>query len=454
MKECKYCRSMYEDSLSTCPHCGGNKVVTSEERAEEEALKRKEKENRENAIAAPLKMRNNILMGVGVVVAIVVLIVIIASVNANKPYSDGTTKDEATNLLETGMNYYNSGDFEAAIEYFSQLPSDSKEYEEAQSMIEKSAESYRNSILSKVDTYVQDEEYDVAIGMLEKALKVLPNDTEFKNEYNKIKDLYKKKLSDNALSTAKEFVKNNNYENAIKTLQDAITKIGSDEEVSAQLDVYINSYASSVIDAAKKQYKEYNAPSIYAAENIIEKALNIAPDNQALIDEYNFYKEHEPIKIIAMDNSKKGYSSGDFSTIDSAIDNKGNTHSNVIYINSFAFNAHDGDYKFWWYCYKTIDIDYQYSKITGVLFQNEKYKTASSESQLEFIGYTDENAEGLDNEKILWSGSVSGNSTPLTFSVDVTGRKYIRINFKADIASGSENQTYNCAYVSELYLWK
>lgn len=35
MKECKYCRSMYNDNLVVCPNCGGNKIITAEDRAEE-----------------------------------------------------------------------------------------------------------------------------------------------------------------------------------------------------------------------------------------------------------------------------------------------------------------------------------------------------------------------------------------------------------------------------------
>ena len=38
MKECKYCRTKYDDNLSACPSCGGTKVITAQEKAEEEAF--------------------------------------------------------------------------------------------------------------------------------------------------------------------------------------------------------------------------------------------------------------------------------------------------------------------------------------------------------------------------------------------------------------------------------
>ena len=47
MKECKYCRTKYDDNLAACPNCGGTKVVTAEEIAEEAAIKRREIEYRE-----------------------------------------------------------------------------------------------------------------------------------------------------------------------------------------------------------------------------------------------------------------------------------------------------------------------------------------------------------------------------------------------------------------------
>lgn len=72
MKECKYCRTKYDDNLSACPSCGGTKVITAQEKAEDAALYQKEIENRENAVAVVATKRK---MLISVLVGIVVLII-------------------------------------------------------------------------------------------------------------------------------------------------------------------------------------------------------------------------------------------------------------------------------------------------------------------------------------------------------------------------------------------
>ena len=116
-----------------------------------------------------------------------------------------------------------------------------------------------------------------------------------------------------------------------------------------------------------------------------------------------------------------------------------------------ASDATDDAHK-WWYCYKTIDIDFQYSKITGTLFQKPQYSGASTTTKIEICGYKEENHY---YETVIKDVSINGQSNPVVnFEVDVTGRKYIRIIFKGDYAVGSEDNPYEYAYVSELYLWK
>lgn len=50
MKECKYCRTKYEDSLAACPNCGGTKIITLEEYKEELALKKRKQRTRKTLL--------------------------------------------------------------------------------------------------------------------------------------------------------------------------------------------------------------------------------------------------------------------------------------------------------------------------------------------------------------------------------------------------------------------
>lgn len=147
MKECKYCRTKYDDNLSACPSCGGTKVITAQEKAEDAALYQKEIENRENAVAVVATKRKMLISVLVGIVVLIIAVITMASYNANKPLSNGMTKDEGEAILAEGIAFYNDGDYESAIECFVQLPSDSKQYDEAQSIIclqNRNQSKYRN----------------------------------------------------------------------------------------------------------------------------------------------------------------------------------------------------------------------------------------------------------------------------------------------------------------------
>lgn len=454
MKECKYCRTTYDDNLGACPNCGGTKIVTAQEKAEDAALYRKEIENRENAVAAVATKRKTLIsVWVGIVV-LVIAVIAIASYNANKPLSNGMTKDEGEAVLAEGITFYNAKDYESAIECFLQLPSDSKQYDKAQSMLTKCEDEYSASVVEKANGYAENGEYEMAINLLNNAGDLLPNSAAISTAYDTIFAEYKGIICNNAYSEGETFAANGDYSSAITAIDNATELIGHDDELAAKRGVYVDAYVSQTVSAAKAQYIEYDYESIIAAEGILEVALKILPGNETLLAELSSYQKKEPVKIIEMPatDTEYFYTSGQFSLIGNVEDCNGQEQMDTAKVELFAFDAHDDDYKWWWYCYKTIDIDFQYSKITGTLFQNPQYSGASTTTKIEICGYKEENHY---YETVIKDVSINGQSNPIVnFEVDVTGRKYIRIIFKGDYAVGSEDNPYEYAYVSELYLWK
>ena len=502
MKECRYCGTKYDDSLDVCPNCGGNKVITEEERAEEAALRQKEAENQERAAAAPVKKKNTII---GVIVAVVVVIAAIAGFSvykANQPLSNGMTKDEAQGVFDSGVAFMDAGQYEDAIDTFLQLPSDSKKYAEAQELLTQSQDSYRTDIISRVDSQVANGDYDSAFSLIEKAQTIIPGDAELQgaydntyaayrtavlakadeysqsgqykmaleylvgvqttfaddaqiqDSYDNINLAYKEQVRTTALTDADNYVASADYVSAINTLNSAIDEIGQDEEVTAKLNIISNDYATSVIDAAKAQYIEYNADSIFAAEDMIGQALGVLPGNEALSGELTFYEDHEPIPVLPIAKV-----SGSFATKQSATDNMGNTYSDVIYVESFAWTGfvhgagyvgYNGLYRA---CYMDIKCDYQYTKITGVFFQSEEYANAPVDSEFTISGYEDEDRNEF-RAIVLSKNKMTGGNSPIFFEADVTNRDNITLYFLGDTNASEENEPYNYAYIAQLYLWK
>lgn len=430
MKECKYCRSMYEDSLSACPNCGGNKVVSAEEKAEETKLHQKEIENRERAIAATEMQKKKLLGIVAGVVGVIIFIIAISSYNSNKPLSNGMSKDEGEAVLAKGIAYYESGDYESAIECFVQLPTDSEQYEEAQKMMKKSEDSYVSSALEKANGYINESQYEVALELLENAKTLFPENAELQKTYNDINATYKDLIRNNTIKEADSYANNNDYENAIKTLNSALDKIGQDEELVAKLNVCEDAYVTSVISAAKEQYVEYDYEHILAAKNLLETALSVVPDNDVLMRELDFYKKKLPVDILSLPITQV-YGEDDFIKVGRVSDNRGVSYDNAIHLN---YSAH-------------VKVDYQYSKLTGKFFQSQKYANSPIEHQLVIYGSHD--GKNWDTNSPLWSGKVSGNSNVLTIDVDTSKWKYIVIQY------GYLDMDFekHC-YMADMYLWK
>ena len=487
MKICKYCGTEYDDSLDKCPNCGGNKVFTARELEEEANQQQKEIENQERAAAAPVKKKNTII---GVIVAVVVVIAAIAGFSvykANQPLSNGMTKDEAQGVFDSGVAFMDAGQYEDAIDTFLQLPSDSKKYAEAQELLTQSQDSYRTDIISRVDSQVANGDYDSAFSLIEKAQTIIPGDAELQgaydntyaayrtavlakadeysqsgqykmaleylvgvqttfaddaqiqDSYDNINLAYKEQVRTTALTDADNYVASADYVSAINTLNSAIDEIGQDEEVTAKLNIISNDYTTSVINTAKAQYVEYDINSIQAAQNIISDALSVLPDNAALTDELNAYTEIMPVDVLSLSRTRFGRGhERDLKDIGAITDNQ-----NVIHDRSFnGYNDYFNISDHWGYYF---DVDYQYTKFTGMLFRSKDYTQSPVITTLEIYGVT----TNWDSRTLLWSGTVDGNTLPISFNIDVSG--YTSVGIELD--ENNNGKAYY-SYLTDLYVWK
>ena len=486
MKICKYCGTEYNDSLDKCPNCGGNKVFSARELEEEANQQQKEIENQERAAAAPAKKKNTII---GVIVAVVVVIAAIAGFSiykANQPLSNGMTKDEAQGVFDSGVAFMDAGQYEDAIDTFLQLPSDSKKYAEAQELLAQSQDSYRADIISRVDSQVANGDYDSAFSLIEKAQTIIPGDAELQNAYDntysayraavlakadeysqsgqykmaleylsgvqttfaddaQIQDAYdsinlayKEQVRTTALTDADNYVASADYVSAINTLNSAIDEIGQDEEVAAKLNIISNDYATSVIDAAKAQYIEYNAGSIFAAEDMLEQALGVLPDNGALGSELAFYEDHAPVPLLSLaDDPDYGASTSlseyNFDTFGTVTDTMGQAHEGAMAPVDWYLNYGDAFAHYSWL------LDYQYSKLTGILFFDERYSSAPVD-----VHFSVTTSAGVENK---WT--VTNTSGVINFDVDLTGAKSVTLRFSKHDTTGD-----TFAYLADVYAWK
>ena len=125
----------------------------------------------------------------------------------------------------------------------------------------------------------------------------------------------------------------------------------------------------------------------------------------------------------------KYVSGGSFRDFGAITDNCGNVHKHSINTKS----GHGYNYFF-------INLDYQYTELSGILFQNRYYSESPENTTLIIYNYND--------GRSLWEGEVNGNSDVIAFQIDVTGMQGIKIFI--DNAS-TEDQP---PAFFEAYLWK
>ena len=397
MKECKYCRSMYDDSLAACPNCGGNKIITAEDHAEEAGLRQKEIENRGKVVEASIRQRKTILGIIVAIVVVVVAVVGIVSYNANKPLSNGMSKDEGDQVLESGISFYETGNYEEALRCFNQLPLDSKQYEEAQSLLQKSSDAYCEEIAEKAEKYVQNGEYEIALELLDNAQALLPNATELQELHNTTYAAYKTFISMTAIESAEEYIANDDYESAINVLRDAISKNEEDVELAALLSRYEEKYCDHIIQQADAALELEGYKS---AIDIIKQAQDILPNNDSLKSAIVLYESYAPVYIANLEYFDQEYDW--YKVLESDMDNLGNEYHNSIACR---------------YLDNTYILNGDYSRLCGTLYQRYEYRDRDHNGHMEVY------ADGV----LIFSEKMSAGIYPINFELDVIDVNELRI---------------------------
>ncbi|MEY8312251.1 hypothetical protein AALA61_09650 [Oscillospiraceae bacterium 42-9] len=474
MKECKYCRTQYDDELPVCPNCGASKVISEDELSEEAEMIQREAEYRKKASDMYRKKKHwHIARMVGILLIIGIGICLLLF-EKSAPLSNGMTQDESKESLATGIAYLDNGEYESAMECFLQLPSDSKQYLEAQSLLLQARDYYRSEILDRANLHITNKEYDTAFNLISKAQEFLPDDSELQSAYDNVYSKYRSSVLEQvdsyisngqydlaleylngvqakfpndavlqdsyndtlsayqvvirteAIEQADAYVSENNYASAIETVNAALDKIGQDDELSAKLNVFTDTYSAAVIKAAKDKYVEYNYDSIISAEEMLKGALAVMPNNSALTSELAFYEEKAPTDIMSLPSYDTDYI---FTRIGDVVDNQGVAHENAINLSTFTW----------------INTDYQYTKLTGIFFQNSKYSNSPIYHTLKIYGEHQYDYWGGDN--LIWEGQVNGDSAPIYLDLDIS--HYGWLEFVLSDWDYDEQ-----TYISDMFAWK
>lgn len=471
--QCTNCGKEIRKGVQFCSACGtqitnapepepeyeayGNtdKVTTSKQKKNKP--EKRAKQNHKNVKWVLISVLAVVIIGVGGTIAWMLY-------DASLPLSNGMSKKEGEEILSAGIEYMDNGEFEAAMECFAQLPSDSRYYKKAQSLLSQSKDSYRSEMLNRINSYAESGDYDYAFNLIAQAQVILPDDAELQatyenvysmwrtsvldlantyvledqyevaleylngvkskypddtvlqDSYNDMLTAYKNNVRNNAIKDGKAYVDNADYPNAIKTLNAALDKLGQDEELSALLTIYKNNYRTELIAHADNMLR---AQGYQAAISIINQGLVVLPGDDMLLNKISEYQTYAPIFLSYEDAyAINSYLRTNITSTDYITDNYGKTYT----ANRVICNKDSGLFK------DIGSIQYflesKYSTLTGTIYVPDISKNVNTNSILVDLPYVQILGDGV----VLYElSSLTGKDKPVEFSVNISNVEFITV---------------------------
>lgn len=212
--------------------------------------------------------------------------------------------DEAYDL---GLFYFERGEYEKAIQTLNEIANNSNSYVEAQKLLAKAIDQYRIGLIDTAHTYVEKDDYKLAIEILKAGLLIVPDDAELLGTIEDYSLEYINVVRAAAIEDAAAYAAEEDYANALMTIQSAIDEVDSDVELHALYDNYIVQYRKDVLAKACQAYAEQDFQS---SLSIIQNSLDVLPNDKSLMAYYDVLLSHKPAQLsdlVEIDESDKHY---------------------------------------------------------------------------------------------------------------------------------------------------
>lgn len=176
-------------------------------------------------------------------------------------------------------------------------------------------------------------DYAAAIGEFP---KVIPEDGDYTAA---LEMLASQKYRDQLLGEAKENADKNDYIKALEILKSGFAVLPDDADLAAQITVYENNYISLVLSRAEQAFTDYT--KYEEALQIIRSGLQHYPESRELNEKISYYNSYMPVKL----SSLKEYDSDNISFEKNREDSLGNNHHTVYEVrNPYFQNSTESGY--------------------------------------------------------------------------------------------------------------
>lgn len=311
--------------------------------------------------------------------------------------------------FSTAESFFSTGDYKEALQHYRQVIESNPNFEAAKAKLVEAADLYREDVLAKAASYVENNLHSNAVDLLKEALGILPDDTKLTEQLRQ----YEKVLLDvekaALLLLAENYANAEDYFNAWKTLDSAAKVQEPDAEILSAYNGYVEKYIGQVIDSVDDLLKNNDFDGALSVLNTAIKNRN----ESVFITKLAEVEAMKPVSITSI----RLINSGEWGNWNegSPTDPFGNDYSsapNYVILGSMERN---------WNYDKTRYAEYRiygdYTKLTATIAPSSLC-SEKDYSYLQIYG---------DDELLYTSPDIGRKTDAFTFTVDLTGVDYIKI---------------------------
>ncbi len=317
---------------------------------------------------------------------------------------------EIENIISEAEKKSFEGNYEAAIreiqDGIEKYPHSLKLKQKNDMYAAKLSETIRIQVIEEAEVMAEQNQFEVAISMIQAAQEIYGDDQEYETAYKKYKKMY-------ALSEAEACCDNGDYAGAVNIIIDAKRSMANDIELLNAYNLYRDRYVEEIIT---KVNELINDRKYTEAIEVINIGLEILPENENLKNKLTILEDLKPISITTIKELNSSYW---YWNEEDPKDPFGNDYSQTS--NYFVHRNNN----------KEASIEYR-------IYQNYHTLTGTIVPHAD-IGehYTGAVQVYADDALVYTSPTVEQKTDAFDFSVDIAGAEYIKIVVKiSDITFG------------------
>jgi len=196
--------------------------------------------------------------------------------------------------FNTAETFFEDGNYAQAIVQYGLVIQDDPNYEGARQGVGRATDAFREDALASARSYSSDNDYENAMRVLNDALLVIQDDAEITQELNLFMASHADANRQMALDTAADYADSENWANAISTLNNALRTMPDDSLIADRLRGYEQSFITSSMDSANSLVEEGRHDDAIVVLNEVSRSV---PNNQQVQEEISRIEGLRPIGL-------------------------------------------------------------------------------------------------------------------------------------------------------------